>query len=390
MREVYLDHNATTPVHPEAKDAMLPYLDRAFGNPSSSHWAGREAREAVERARAQVADLISADPSEIVFTSGGSEGDNMAVRGAVMEHGRGSHVIISSVEHPAVFGTCRLLEKGGLRVTYLPVGESGRVEVKDVQKAMGKRTVLISVMLANNETGVMNPVGEIVRIARERGILMHTDAVQAVGKAPIDVRALGVDILTASGHKFNAPKGVGFQYVREGLRLPPIISGGHHERGLRAGTENVPGIAALGMACAVAKRDMAEKVRAVGALRDRLERGILEKVPGTVVNGDRSHRVYNTTNISFRGIEGDALMALLDREGIAVSTGSACAAGSTEPSRVLTAMGLDVVRSRGAVRFSLGLGTAEEDIDRCLKIVPAIANRLLEMSPLYEGPAKCP
>jgi cysteine desulfurase len=364
---------------------MLPFLGGDFGNPSSSHWAGRGVSGHVDRAREQVASLINARPSEVVFTSGGSEGDNMAVKGMAMLKGRGCHVVTTTVEHPAVYSTCRYLERYGFYFSYVPVGETGRVDPEAVRAAIREETVLISVMYANNETGTLNPMEEIASIARERGVVLHTDAVQAVGKVPLDVRGLGVDILTASGHKYNAPKGVGFQYVREGLDLFPLISGGHQERGLRAGTENVPGIAALGKASEVAGEGIEERRRAIGALRDRLEQGILEQVPETVVNGSAGHRTYNTSNISFRHIEGDALMALLDREGIAVSTGSACTSESTEPSRVLTAMGLEPLRSRGAIRFSLGLGTTEEDVDYCLEVLPPLARRLQEMSPYFPG-----
>jgi cysteine desulfurase len=385
MRKIYLDHNATTPVHPEVRKAMMPFLTRGFGNPSSPHWAGREVSGHIDTAREQVASLINSSPTEVIFTCGGSEGDNMAVKGIVMQRGKGTHVITTAVEHPAVYSTCRLLESSGFGFTFVPVDKTGRVDPDRIRKAIRKKTALISVMYSNNETGVLNPIREISEIAREKGIILHTDAVQAVGKIPVDVKALGVDMLTASGHKFNAPKGVGFQYIRKGLQIPPLISGGHQERGMRAGTENVPGIVALGKASEIAKSEMEKKARTLGRLRDRLERDILRRVPDTEVNGTTEHRIYNTTNISFKNIEGDALLALLDREGIAVSTGSACASESTEPSRILTAMGIEPLCSRGALRFSLGLGTTKEDIDYCLKVLPPLARRLLEMSPFFSG-----
>lgn len=383
MRRVYLDHNATTPVHPLVGKAMLPFIGEKFGNPSSSHWAGREISDYPALARQQVASLINADPSEIIFTSGGSEGDNMAIKGIVIKQGKGCHVITTAVEHPAVLNTCRLLDRFGFDFTYVAVNEKGIVEPDAIKAAIRKETVLVSVMLANNETGCINPLEEISAITREHGLLLHTDAVQAMGKIPVDVKALKVDILTASGHKYNAPKGVGFQYIREGLDIIPLISGGHQEKGLRAGTENISGIVALGKTSEIAAEQMQDRHRTIGALRDRLERSIMEQVPETVLNGHPARRVYNTSNISFKYIEGEALMAFLDKEGIAVSTGSACSSDSSEPSHVLTAMGLEPLCSRGALRFSLGLGNTAEDIDYCLEVLPPLARKLQKMSPYY-------
>jgi cysteine desulfurase len=380
MRKIYMDHNATTPLHPEVREAIMPYLDNRFGNPSSAHWAGREAKHALEEAREQVSALINANPHEIVFTSGGSEGDNMAIKGTLGAK-RGRHVITTSVEHPAVFKTCKLLEHSGFEFTYLPVDGLGMVEPENARKAARTDTALISVMCANNETGNLLAVKEIAKIAQEHGILMHTDAVQSVGKVPIDVKDLGVDILTASGHKFNAPKGVGFQYIKEGVNIQPLISGGHQEHGFRAGTENIPGIVALGKSCEIAARDMKSRHKSIGRLRDMLEKGILERVRETVLNGHPEKRVYNTSSISFKYIEGEALMAILESEGIAVSTGSACSSGEMEPSHVLTAMGLEPLCSRGTIRFSLGLGNTEEDVERCLEVLVPSAKRLQEMSP---------
>jgi cysteine desulfurase len=385
MRKVYFDHNATSPVHPEVRDAMLPFLGEHFGNPSSSHWAGRDVAGHVRRAREQIAALLHAHPSEIIFTGSGSEGDNLALKGVLMRKGAGGHVITAETEHPAVFSTCKALERQGFTVTYVSVGKDGMVDPDDVKRALRKDTAIISIMYANNETGVINPVREIATIAREHGVLFHTDAVQAVGKIPLDVEDLGVDLLTASGHKYNAPKGVGFQYIREGIELLPLISGGHQEHGVRAGTENVAGVVALGTASEIAARDMPERVRTLGALRDRLEEGILREVPEAVVNGNRENRMYNTANVSIKFVEGDALMSLLDRAGIAVSTGSACASGETEPSHVLTAMGIEPLVSRGALRFSLGLGSTEEDVDYCLEVLVPLAKKLQKMSPFYSG-----
>lgn len=381
MKRIYLDHNATTPVRPEVREAMMPFLEESFGNPSSIHWAGAELGAHIEQARSSCARLMGAEPKEIVFTSGGSEGDNMAIKGILMRAGKGSHCVTTTVEHPAVFSTCKFLEEYGFEMTYLPVDASGAVSAEAVKAALRPETALVSVMLANNESGAITPIAEISGVVRAHGAVMHTDAVQAVAKEPMDVKALGVDMLTASGHKFGAPKGVGFQYVREGLEVLPLISGGHQEHGLRAGTENVAGIAAMGKACELAGAEMTTRRAELAAMRDRLEAGILKSVPGVQVNGASGPRVCNTTNITFKGIEGEALLALLNREGIAVSTGSACSSGAGEPSRVLTAMGLDALCSRGALRVSLGYGITDGDIDRVLEVLPPIANRLMEMSP---------
>ncbi len=403
MKLVYFDHNATTPVHPEIKNAMLPFLGEAFGNPSSSHQAGREARMAVEKARGQVAALINAEPDEIVFTSGGTEGDNHAIKGVLfnfLRHGhqwhghqwrggqwRGGHAITTAVEHPAVLESFMFMKKFfGFETTCLPVDGSGMPDPDDLKKAIRADTVLVSIMTANNETGNIFPVREMARTAHEHGILFHTDAVQMTGKLPIDVKDLGVDLLTASGHKFNAPKGAGFQFIRKGTAAEALFSGGHQERGFRAGTENVPGIAALGMACELARTGMKEKMEHIRPLRDRLEEGILGSVSETVLNGHGKNRVYNTCNISFRYIEAEALLQMLDMRGICVSTGSACSSETAEPSHVLQAMGLSPVCSRGAVRFSLGLGNTAEEVDYCLYVLPPLVRRLQEMSPLF--PAK--
>lgn len=382
MRKIYLDHNATSPVSPEVRKAMLPFLEEKFGNPSSSHWAGREVREHVEKARNSVATLIGADPTEVFFTASGSEGDNMAIKGVLMQHFREKgHIITSAVEHPAVLKTCTSLERFGFEVTIVPADGQGMVDPADIRKAIRLDTRLITMMYVNNETGNIFPVKEVAAIARELGIPFHTDAVQAIGKIPVDVNDLDIDILTGSGHKFNAPKGVGFQYLRTGTNILPLISGGHQEGGFRAGTENIPGIVALGKACEIAQKKISAHEGRIRNLRDRLERGILDTVPSTRLNGHPDLRVDNTANISFQYIEGEALLVLLDMDGIAVSTGSACSSGSQEPSHVLKAMGLDPLCSRGAIRFSLGLGNTDEDIDFCLESVRKHADRLLKMSP---------
>ncbi len=383
---IYFDHNATTPIHPEVKDAMEPFLCEKFGNPSSAHWAGKDVRGHIDEARARVAALINAEPSEIIFTSGGSEGDNLAIKGVLFRNlKKGGHIITTAVEHPAVIRTCQQMERFGFEVTYAVVDEYGRLDPREIEKAIRKDTLLISVMYANNETGNLYPVREIAAIARERGVIFHTDAVQVVGKLPVDVKELGVDLLSASGHKFNAPKGVGFQYVKKGLELMPLISGGHQERGYRAGTENVPGIVAIGKACEIAKDTMAGKSARIGALRDRLENAILERIPDTVVNGNREDRIYNTANVSFKYIESEALLVMLDLNGIAVSTGSACSSEFSEPSHVLQAMHLDPLCSRGALRMSLGLGNTREEVDHVVEALVGLVERLRQMSPFYQG-----
>lgn len=382
MRKVYLDHNATTPVHPDVLEAMLPFLGESFGNPSSHHWAGRAVVSHIEEARALVARLIGARPEEIVFTGSGSEGDNMAIKGVLQMAGRNTHCITSEVEHPAVYKTCAQMEELGYEITFLPVDEHGIVSPADVRKALRPETALVSIMLANNETGSINPIAEIAEDVRRHGALMHADAVQGVGKIPVNVDAMGVDMLTASAHKFNGPKGVGFQYVREGIEAFSLVTGGSQERGLRAGTENVSGIVGLGAACKLSIKKMRERIDRIGAMRKRLEDGVLGAVPRAKLNGHPDRRVYNTLSVSFPGIEGEALMSMLDHAGIAVSTGSACASDSSKPSRVLGAMGLDSICARGTLRMSLGYGITDEDIDYVLEMLPPMANRLFQMSPV--------
>jgi cysteine desulfurase len=380
MRRVYLDNNATTPVLPEVLDAMRPYFGEDFGNASSIHHYGQETRAAVERARDSVAALMGCRPAEIVFTSGGTEGDNLAIAGLVSA---GDHVISSTIEHHAVLHSCKHLEEIGCEVTFVPVDGRGLVDPDDVKRALRPDTKLITIMMANNETGVLQPAEEIGRIAAEADIYFHTDAVQAAGKVPIDVKAIGCDLLSISGHKMHAPQGVGALYVRKGTHLQPLFYGGRHERSRRAGTENVAGIVGLGKAAELAmqgfERGDNEKM---SALRDRLQRGILAQVEDAAVNGDAAPRVPNTTNIYFDHIEGEAMVISLDLKGLAVSTGAACSSGAIEPSHVLTAMGLRPDRARASIRFSLGKQNTEEDIDFALALVPEAVARLRELSPI--------
>ncbi len=379
---VYLDNNATTRVAPEIVEAIQPYLTDVYGNPSSIHRFGAAAGRAVEEARDQVAALLGADPAEIVFTSGGSESDNLAIVGTLRAHPDKRHIVTTAVEHPAVLSLCRELEsRQGYAVTYLPVDGEGHLDLDALRDALRPDTAIVSIMTANNETGVLFPVAEIGRIVREAGVVFHTDAVQAVGKLPLDVNELPVDLLSLSGHKLHACKGVGALYVRRGTRLRPLIAGGHQERGRRAGTENVPGIVSLGMACRLAAQEMETEQTQVRALRDRLEEAILAAVPDCRVNGDRERRLPNTTNISFDYIEGEGILLLLDRAGIAASSGSACTSGSLEPSHVLRAMGVPFIAAHGSVRFSLSRYTTPAEIDYTAAVVPRIVERLRAITP---------
>ena len=375
MRRIYLDYNATTPVDPDVLGAMLPYLREHFGNPSSGHWFGVQAKAGVDHARKQVAALLGADPSEIVFTSGGSESDNWAIRGiAEANRDRGDHIITSQIEHPAVLNTCRYLEDQGFPVTYLPVDGYGRVDPDNIARAITSRTILISIMHANNEVGTLQPIAAIGAIAREREIYMHTDAAQSVGKIPTDVDRLQVDLLTIAGHKLYAPKGVGALYVRRGTHIGSLIHGAGHEGGRRASTENVAGIVGLGQACAIAAKTVAETVGRMQALRDRLHEGLAAHVEDLHLNGHATQRLPNTLNLSFEGLDGNALLAALPE--IAASTGSACHAGTTEPSPVLTAMGVPAEIALGAVRLSLGRQNDQREIDR---VVELLARRVLDL-----------
>ncbi|KIH76648.1 cysteine desulfurase [Geoalkalibacter ferrihydriticus DSM 17813] len=381
-----MDYNATTPVRPEVVEAMLPFYREHFGNPSSVHWAGRMVSGAVEKAREQVAKLINAAPAEIVFTSCGSEGDNLALKGTVEAlKDKGNHIITTAVEHPAVLNTCEFLEKIGCEVTYLPVDAGGMIDLAQLEAAITEKTILISVMWGNNETGTIFPIEEIGAIARKYKVRFHTDAVQAVGKLPVDVQKAGVDLLVISGHKIGAPKGVGAMYVRRGARMVPLIHGGHQERNRRAGTHNVAGIVGLGLACELAGQGLEESAARIKALRDKLERGILENIPDVKLNGHPTQRLPNTLNVSFAYIEGESLLLNFDMKGVAASSGSACTSGSLEPSHVMGAMGVDVALAHSSTRFSLGPDSSEEDVDYILEILPPIVARLREMSPLYPG-----
>ena len=384
MRRVYLDHNATTPLAPEVLRAMTPYLTEEFGNASSIHSVGQRARAGVEQARSQVAALLGAREKEIVFTSGGTEADNMAIRGVVGASERaGKHIVTSAIEHHAVLNTCQALEAEGVSVTYVPVSSGGVVDPEDVRRAITPDTVLITLMHANNELGTVQPIAEIAALARERKIPFHTDAVQSAGKLPLDVKELGVDLLSLSAHKIYGPKGVGVLYIRRNLPLKPLFFGGHHERDRRAGTENVAGIVGLGAAAELAAAHFEAEGKRIAALRDELERRLLERVPQAGLNGDRARRTPNTTNLYFDFAEGEPLVIALDLKGVAVSTGAACSSGAVEPSHVLTAIGLAPERARASLRFSLGRSTTREDIDYVCEVLPGVVEHLRELSPLY-------
>jgi cysteine desulfurase len=388
MRRVYLDNNATTPLAPEVFEAMKPYWLEDYGNASSIHWYGQRAKAAMETAREQVARLLNARPGEIVFTSGGTEADNAALVG-VVEAARAEikHIITTAIEHHAVLHTAKALEKRGVSVTYVRVGSSGVVDPADVARAIRPETVLISVIHANNELGTIQPLEEIGRLARQHDICFHTDAVQAVGKIPVDVEKLDVDLLSLSAHKLYGPKGVGALYIRKGTVLRPLLHGGHHERDRRPGTENVPGIVGLGKAAELAQGLMAEDATRLANLRDRLEESLLSRVPLVTVNGDRQRRLPATSNLSFDFIEGEGFVIAMDLRGIACSTGAACSSGSLEPSHVLSAIGKTPGQARASIRFSLGRFNTPEDIDYALEIVPAVAEQLRAVSPHYRKPA---
>lgn len=382
---IYMDNAATTATRPEVLEAMLPYFTEHYGNPSSIHSVGRDARRAVEKARAQVAAALGAQPREIYFTAGGSESDNWAIRCASKAlAAKGRHIITSQIEHHAVLHTCQYMEKQGYEVTYLPVDENGLVSVEDVKNAIRPDTVLISIMAANNEIGTIEPIREIGKVAHKAGVLFHTDAVQAAGHLPINVKEMNIDLLSLSAHKFHGPKGVGAFYCRRGIPLPSLIDGGAQERGKRAGTENVAGIVGLGAALRLANEEMSETSARVSAMRDRLIDGILQTVPMCRLNGPRHNRLPGNCNISFLGIEGESLLLRLDLAGIAASSGSACASSSLDPSHVLLAIGLPHEVAHGSVRLSLSDYNTEEDVDYILEKLPEIVSTLRSMSPLWE------
>ena len=395
MNCVYLDYNATTPVEPHVLDAMLPYFSADFANASSIHTPGQRARAAIETAREQVAALIGARPQEIVFTSGGTESDNHAIFGVIDSHvaqpilavhsspPRPAHIITTTTEHEAVLNACQALEKQGVSVTYLPVDREGLIDPESVRRIIRPETALITVMQANNELGAIQPLEEIGRIAKKHKVYFHTDAVQSAGKIPIDVNALNVDLLSLSGHKLYAPKGVGALYVRSGTRLRQLLYGGHHQRGFRPGTENVAGIVGLGKAVEIARNSLASDAQQVSTLRDKLECGLVERVHQVRVNGGSAPRTPNTTNVMFAGIEGEALVIALDLKGLACSVGAACSSGAVEPSHVLTAIGLSQEEAKSSLRFSLGRHTTESEIDFALEVIPAAVAQLRALSPTY-------
>ena len=376
MRHVYLDHNATTPVLPDVLEAMLPFQREAFGNPSSVHQFGRRARVAVDDARDAVADVLRAPASSVIFSSGGTEANNTIIKGvAQARRERGRHLVTSQIEHPAVLDACEALERQGYEITYVPVDEHGVVDPQAVRESLTDQTILVSIMLANNEVGALQPIADIAAAARERGALMHTDAVQAFGKLPLSVDDLGVDFLSFSGHKIYAPKGVGGWYERSAATLQPLLHGGHQERGRRSGTENVPGIAALGKACIIAGGDVTAEGERQRQLQQRLEHGIRERIGDVRIQGEEAPRLPGTTNAAFGGTEGEALMMSLDLQGVAISTGSACSSGSLEPSHVLRAMRVPPPYLHGALRFSMGRSTTADDIDYVLDILPDIVSQ---------------
>jgi cysteine desulfurase len=379
---IYFDHNATTPVDPSVADAMVRVLREDYGNASSVHRLGQQAKSILDEARTAVCTLIGAEPSELVFTSGGTEADNFALRGAAeaLEPTGRKHLIATAIEHEAVLVTLKALARRGWKTTLLPVGTTGIVEPQALEEALTDDTAIVSVMHANNELGTIQPVAELARIAHGRGALFHTDAVQSVAKIPVNVRSMGLDLLSLSAHKFNGPKGAGALWIKRGTRIAPILTGGKHERTRRAGTENVPGIAGLGAAAAGAQKKMTAEGARVGILRDRLEREVLERVPGTQVNGAREPRVPNTSNISFDRVEAESLLIALDLEGIAVSTGAACSSGTLEPSHVLRAMGLPTQRAQNSIRFSLGAGNTDAEIDYLLEKLPRAVEKLRSLT----------
>jgi cysteine desulfurase len=389
VKNIYMDNNATTPVRPEVLEEMLPFYTQHFGNPSSVHWAGRAVKGAIENAREQVAALINCSPAEVVFTSCGSEGDNFAIKGTVDAlKEKGNHIITTTVEHPAVLETCEYLEKKGCEVTYLPVDKDGMLDLAELEAAITEKTILISVMWANNETGNIFPIEEIGAIARKYKVRFHTDSVQAVGRIPVDVQKANVDLAVISGHKLGAPKGVGAIYIRRGTRMSQFMHGGHQERHRRAGTHNVAGIVGLGKACELSGQSMDLDVPRVRKLRDRLEKGIMEAIPEVKLNGHPEKRLPNTLNVSFAYIEGESILLNFDMKGIAASSGSACTSGSLEPSHVMCAMCVDVVLAHSSTRFSLGPDNTEEDVDFILQELPPIVERLREMSPLFNNDAR--
>jgi len=387
---IYLDHNATTPVDPRVFEAMAPFLTSQWGNPSSIYRAGQDVRKAVEDAREIVAGLINAGPKEVVFTSGGTESDNTSIKGIALNRGKG-HIVTSVIEHPAVLKVVEWLEKQGFAATYVPVGSDGVVDPGEVRKAMRPDTIVVSVMHANNEVGTIQPIEEIAAIAHQGGAVFHTDAVQTVGKMPVDVKRMGIDLLSMSAHKIYGPKGVGILYVKKGVKFDPCVHGGHQEWGRRGGTENVAGIVGMGKAIEIARAEMASEAARVGRLRDRLEAGIRERISDVLFNGSREKRLPSTASVCIKYVEGEAMLLNLDmRHGVAASSGSACTSGSLEPSHVLLAMGLPAEIAHGSLRLSLGRGTTEQDIDTVIDVLPPIVEKLRAMSAFPRDGGSCP
>jgi len=389
QRRVYMDHAATTPVDPEVVEAMVPYFTEIYGNASSLHSFGREAHNAMEEARSRVARLINAHPEEIIFTAGGTESDNIAIKGAVYANrSKGDHIITSTMEHPAVLETCRSLEKQGFKVSYIPVDKNGLIELESLHKAVTERTTLITIMHANNEIGTIEPMEEIAEIAGSKDVIFHSDAVQSAGKIPIDVKEIGIDLLSISAHKIYGPKGIGALYVKKGTHLEPIIHGGGHERGLRSSTENIPGIVGLGKAAELAKTRMSKDTADLTNLRDQLIEATLSDIEESYLNGHPTKRLPNNAHFRFTGIEGEALILNLDEKGIAASTGSACSSKKLLPSHVLMAIGLNEVQAHGSLRLTLGRENTKEDIEYVHQVLPETVKKLRAMSPLWGGPTQ--
>ena len=385
MKTTYMDYSATTYVKPEVLDAMMPFFTEKFGNPSSFYGISRETKMAVDNARAQVAKAINCDPNEVYFTGGGSEADNWAIKGIATAHmKKGNHIITTKIEHHAVLHTCEFLEKFGFEVTYLDVNEEGFVDLKQLEEAITDKTILVSIMFANNEIGTIQPIKEIGAICREKKVLFHTDAVQAVGSVPVDVKEMNIDLLSLAGHKLYGPKGIGALYIRKGVRIDNLIHGGGQERGRRAGTENIPGVVGLGKAIELATENIEENRARLTVLRDKLIDGILERIPYARLNGPRGDkRLPGNSNISFEFIEGESILLSLDFEGICASSGSACTSGSLDPSHVLLAIGLPHEKAHGSLRTTLGAASTEEDVEKLLNELPPIIERLRNMSPLW-------
>jgi len=383
---IYFDHAATTSVKPEVLEAMFPYFSEKYGNPSSIYSIGRESKKVINNSREIIASILSAKPEEIYFTSGGSESDNWALRGiAYANKEKGKHIITSNIEHHAVLNTCKALEKEGFEVTYVPVDNKGIIHTEDIEKAVRPDTILISIMTANNEIGTIQPIKEIGKLAKEKGIYFHTDAVQAIGNIPINVEDMNIDMLSLSGHKFYGPKGVGVLYIKSGVKILPFINGGHQERGKRAGTENIAGIVGIAKALEIADSNLDKYSKKISKLRDRATEEILKTIPYSRLNGDKENRLPGNTNISFEFIEGESILLMLDMKGICASSGSACTSGSLDPSHVLLAIGLPHEIAHGSLRLTFGEDNTDEDVDYLLKELPPIIERLRSMSPLYES-----